>query len=517
MEVSAAYFREHKSSIFGFSFMNKFSSLSTSVLLALLTSSAAVAAYASGAETISSRTTARSTDSTESNSQRHGASRARNPEEDLEPHSLPVINGTYGQLSNEFIMTSENGTYIAMAPASASKDPFLEDLDDSLELDADGATPAPHGSLGSSSLLASADAAVKSSAEGAAQASAPAPAQTSAAAPAPAPANALAESAAKKGALTSDESNSKEQRSDSNKSAEDKSSASSTVAAGNLQLSLKRCDHVIALNPEQMTAQLPQAAAQPAPAPGSVDDLSGVKSLLPSGSNYNSLTDRPDGADSKSALAGMVGSSDKEPGSGSGDADGSSDTMDSDMASQGRLSVSFDYPEDMKESYMVAGDSTVISYSSDKTNFMITLKVTPLDESQPLSYKEFRDGLLKRFRDKENMLYGEYEEVRALRNTSEAIEWQNKNPSVFAAPINPHDHYMELVFYAFLKKGEDGVLPDMQNYFYERNIVSHNTMATLRCELVGRQVQAANVKQQFETLKPVFERILDSYRFDFEY
>lgn len=493
MEVSAAYFPEHKSSIFGFSFMNKFSSLSTSVLLALLTSSAAVAAYASGAETISSRTTARSTDSTESNSQRQGASRARNPEEDLEPHSLPVINGTYGQLSNEFIMTSENGTYIAMAPASASKDPFLEDLDDSLELDADGATPAPHGSLDSSSLLASA------------------------AAPAPAPANALAESAAKKGALTSDEIISKEQRSDSNKSAEDKSSASSTVAAGNLQLSLKRCDHVIALNPEQMTAQLPQAAAQPAPAPGSVDDLSGVKSLLPSGSNYNSLTDRPDGADSKSALAGMVGSSDKGPVTGSGDADGSSDTMDSDMASQGRLSVSFDYPEDMKESYMVAGDSTVISYSSDKTNFMITLKVTPLDESQPLSYKEFRDGLLKRFRDKENMLYGEYEEVRALRNTSEAIEWQNKNPSVFAAPINPHDHYMELVFYAFLKKGEDGVLPDMQNYFYERNIVSHNTMATLRCELVGRQVQAANVKQQFETLKPVFERILDSYRFDFEY
>lgn len=493
MEVSAAYFPEHKSSIFGFSFMNKFSSLSTSVLLALLTSSAAVAAYASGAETISSRTTARSTDSTESNSQRQGASRARNPEEDLEPHSLPVINGTYGQLSNEFIMTSENGTYIAMAPASVSKDPFLEDLDDSLELDADGATPAPHGSLDSSSLLASA------------------------AAPAPAPANALAESAAKKGALTSDEIISKEQRSDSNKSAEDKSSASSTVAAGNLQLSLKRCDHVIALNPEQMTAQLPQAAAQPAPAPGSVDDLSGVKSLLPSGSNYNSLTDRPDGADSKSALAGMVGSSDKGQVSGSGDADGSSDTMDSDMASQGRLSVSFDYPEDMKESYMVAGDSTVISYSSDKTNFMITLKVTPLDESQPLSYKEFRDGLLKRFRDKENMLYGEYEEVRALRNTSEAIEWQNKNPSVFAAPINPHDHYMELVFYAFLKKGEDGVLPDMQNYFYERNIVSHNTMATLRCELVGRQVQVANVKQQFETLKPVFERILDSYRFDFEY
>lgn len=505
--------------------MNKFSSLSTSVLLALLTSSAAVAAYANGAETISSRTTARSTDSTESNSQRQGASRARNPEEDLEPHSLPVINGTYGQLSNEFILTSENGTYIAMAPASVSKDPFLEDLDESMELDADGSAPALHGSLDSSSLLASANAAVKSSVEGADQepaqvsaqgqskASAPAPA----AAPVPAPANALAESEAKKGALSSDESNSKEQRSDNDKSSEDKSHASSTVAAGNLQLNLKRCNHVIALNPEQMIAQLPQEAAQPAPAPGSVDDAMGVKSLLPSGSKYNGITDRPEGADSKSTLAGMAGSSDKGSGSGSGDADGSSDTMDSDIASQGRLSLSFDYPEDMKESYMVAGDSTVISYSSDKTNFMITLKVTPLDESKPLSYKEFRDGLLKRFRDKENMLYGEYEEVRALRNTSEAIEWQNKNPSVFAAPINPHDHYMELVFYAFLKKGEDGVLPDMQNYFYERNIVSHNTMATLRCELVGRQVQAANVKQQFETLKPVFERILDSYRFDFEY
>lgn len=180
------------------------------------------------------------------------------------------------------------------------------------------------------------------------------------------------------------------------------------------------------------------------------------------------------------------------------------------------LYVAFDHPKELQESYVVANDTTVISYSSDKSNFMITLKITPLKEEQPLTYEDFKQHLIKRFSDKENLLFGEYEVLQEIKSTQEALElYQQGNHSVFASPIDPDDHYMELTLRAFLKKGADGMLPDMQNFFYERSIVSHDYIATLSCELLGRQAQASVVKQQFESISPLCERILDSYRFSF--
>ena len=181
------------------------------------------------------------------------------------------------------------------------------------------------------------------------------------------------------------------------------------------------------------------------------------------------------------------------------------------------VNVAFDYPKDLTESFMVAGDTTVISYSADDSNFMITLKITPLDDEQSLSFDDFKARLLQRFSDKDNMLYGEYEILQEVRSTQDALKISNQgsHQSVFNYPIDPNDNYMELSLRAYLKKGSDGVLPDMQNYFYERSIVSHNIIATLSCELFGRQSQAAVVKQQFEELSPLCERILQSYQYNF--
>lgn len=175
--------------------------------------------------------------------------------------------------------------------------------------------------------------------------------------------------------------------------------------------------------------------------------------------------------------------------------------------------ISFDYPHEFDESFIVAGDSTVISYSSEDSNLLITLKLTPLDDLA-LGYEEFRKRITARFSDQEKMLYGEYEVLNEVKNTQEAIGLQKTNPEYRS--INPKDHYMELSLRAYLKKGSDGILPDMQNYFYERNILSNHYLATMSCELQGRQSSVAIVKDQFESLSPLCERILKSYSFSFK-
>lgn len=177
-----------------------------------------------------------------------------------------------------------------------------------------------------------------------------------------------------------------------------------------------------------------------------------------------------------------------------------------------KVVVSFDYPHEFNESYIMAGDSTVISYSSEDSNLLITLKLTPLHDLA-LGYEEFKRNIISRFSDKDKMLYGEYEVLSEVKNTKEALKRAQKDSSM--SPVSEDDDYMELSIRAFLKKGEDGIYPDMQNFFYERNIISHNYIATLSCELQGRQSSVSIVKDQFESLSPLCERIINSYSFNF--
>ena len=177
-----------------------------------------------------------------------------------------------------------------------------------------------------------------------------------------------------------------------------------------------------------------------------------------------------------------------------------------------KVVVSFDYPHEFNESYIMAGDSTVISYSSEDSNLLITLKLTPMHDLA-LGYEEFKRNIISRFSDKDKMLYGEYEVLSEVKNTKEALKRAQKDSSM--SPVSEDDDYMELSIRAFLKKGEDGIYPDMQNFFYERNIISHNYIATLSCELQGRQSSVSIVKDQFESLSPLCERIINSYSFNF--
>ncbi len=303
--------------------------------------------------------------------------------------------------------------------------------------------------------------------------------------------------------------------SDSTKKAGGKKLADATGIRASGAIAMDRCSHTIDLS-------LNEAAANPKPAPNPASPSTApmARSLV----------------DSKSLKPSVF-----EPQNAS------------------KVVVSFDYPHEFNESYIMAGDSTVISYSSEDSNLLITLKLTPLHDlalgyeefkrniisrfsdkdkmlygeyevlsevkntkealkraqkdSLALGYEEFKRNIISRFSDKDKMLYGEYEVLSEVKNTKEALKRAQKDSSM--SPVSEDDDYMELSIRAFLKKGEDGIYPDMQNFFYERNIISHNYIATLSCELQGRQSSVSIVKDQFESLSPLCERIINSYSFNF--
>ncbi|WP_027939796.1 hypothetical protein [Anaerobiospirillum succiniciproducens] len=256
--------------------------------------------------------------------------------------------------------------------------------------------------------------------------------------------------------------------SDSTKKAGGKKLADATGIRASGAIAMDRCSHTIDLS-------LNEAAANPKPAPNPASPSTApmARSLV----------------DSKSLKPSVF-----EPQNAS------------------KVVVSFDYPHEFNESYIMAGDSTVISYSSEDSNLLITLKLTPMHDLA-LGYEEFKRNIISRFSDKDKMLYGEYEVLSEVKNTKEALKRAQKDSSM--SPVSEDDDYMELSIRAFLKKGEDGIYPDMQNFFYERNIISHNYIATLSCELQGRQSSVSIVKDQFESLSPLCERIINSYSFNF--
>ncbi len=158
------------------------------------------------------------------------------------------------------------------------------------------------------------------------------------------------------------------------------------------------------------------------------------------------------------------------------------------------LALSFEHPKELKESFMVAGSDVIIAFGNEDGNFQVSLKVHPLDAAvyQRLTMDDLKQDITHRFMDKANMLYGQYEVTQELSDHSQG---------------NP---FLDLSILASLKKGEDGILPDLQSYFYERNVVERQYQATLSCELRGRQVQASIVEQRFALIKPLCERVINS-------
>ena len=158
------------------------------------------------------------------------------------------------------------------------------------------------------------------------------------------------------------------------------------------------------------------------------------------------------------------------------------------------LALSFEHPKELKESFMVAGSDVIIAFGNEDGNFQVSLKVHPLDAAvyQRLTMDDLKQDITHRFTDKANMLYGQYEVTQELSDHSQGSP------------------FLDLSILSSLKKGEDGILPDLQSYFYERNVVERQYHATLSCELRGRQVQASIVEQRFALIKPLCERVINS-------
>lgn len=165
------------------------------------------------------------------------------------------------------------------------------------------------------------------------------------------------------------------------------------------------------------------------------------------------------------------------------------------------LTLSFEHPQELKESFLVAGNDVIIAYGNDDGNFQISFKLHPLTAElyHDLTLAGLKQDVTHRFSDKESMLYGEYEVTDEVSTNGE----QGK--------------YLDVSIVASLKKGEDGILPDLQSYFYERNIVTNQYHATLSCELRGRQVQTPILKQNFALLAPLCERVIKSLELNFSH
>lgn len=162
-----------------------------------------------------------------------------------------------------------------------------------------------------------------------------------------------------------------------------------------------------------------------------------------------------------------------------------------------QVEIGLEHPANLKESFILAGNKLVLSYSEESGAFAIVYTLTPLSTSQQQDFyniENLKDALTQRFKDKDNLLYGEYEILDQINFPSRK----------------------ELTLRAYLKKSEDGILPEMQNYFFERTIIDKGYIATVSCEFRGSQAQALNTEIRFNTLEPLCLRILNSYSYQFK-
>lgn len=162
-----------------------------------------------------------------------------------------------------------------------------------------------------------------------------------------------------------------------------------------------------------------------------------------------------------------------------------------------QLVIDLEHPTQLKESFILAGDKYVLSYSETSGAFAITFTLSALTPEQDQDFQKIdnlKTALTQRFHDKEKLLYGEYTIVNELDLPA----------------------HKELTLKGFLKKPEDGILPDMQNYFYERTVIDKGYIATISCEFRGSQVQAAHTSTRFDVLEQLCQRIVDGYRYEFK-
>lgn len=482
--------------------MNKFSSLSTSVLLALLTSSFTAAAYADGTENLS-RVSPRSSHNTSSPNDLNSASTTPNARSNSRKEKEETVSAANSALtaiaSNDSplgangeppLFSINGGTPILFAANNTREEPNSFTSEDST--DSANSVAALDAAL-DRALEIEEEETVSSSAASSRSASAGAGASNS----------------------SYDLEELKAQAEEANRELHHQERSSKIVPMISIM------DKPMETNSEveaKLRAHAPALPATPAPNPQPLDAT--ASDLLQSQSDNAGFLGQ-----STLAMVRTTHELNLAP-------------LDGGTAPAGQaqnLSLSFEHPQDLKESFIVAGDSTVISYGNEHGSFQIVFKLLALDENeaQNMSFDNFKQKLTKRFSDKESLLYGEYNILHAFSSATQALSeisrlkasTQNNTKSDITsldawqeqlqAETQSGSPYMDLALRAFLKKSADGILPDMQNFFYERTVLSHKYLATLSCEFRGTQAQAAMIRNEFETFSPLCERIINSYRYRF--
>ena len=108
--------------------------------------------------------------------------------------------------------------------------------------------------------------------------------------------------------------------------------------------------------------------------------------------------------------------------------------------------VSFNCPKEFKDSVFKHDNMLSVILGNENNKLTISYTNIKLNDKE-LNYlkdeKHFKDSILKPFSDKENLLYGQYELI-------------NEKYS---------DNHYSIILTGFLKKPEDGYLPDTENHF----------------------------------------------------
>lgn len=161
-----------------------------------------------------------------------------------------------------------------------------------------------------------------------------------------------------------------------------------------------------------------------------------------------------------------------------------------------KVDIEIDHPTELIESFMFAGNKVVLVYADEPGFFALTYTLTAVSPEQQADFQnftQFKQALTSRFQDKENLLFGEY--------------------TIFDQQDFPGRK--ELSLQGFLKKSADGILPEMQNYFFERAVLDKGYLAVINCEFRGNQAMAQHTAQRAAAMEGLCKRILQSYKYQF--
>lgn len=151
-------------------------------------------------------------------------------------------------------------------------------------------------------------------------------------------------------------------------------------------------------------------------------------------------------------------------------------------------------PTSLHESVIASDKTLAVSYNglNNRIQIVITLLADPEFNQTIQDYQTFKHFVLRPFRDKENMMYGQYR----------ILEEEN-TPKNFVLTLT-----------GYLKKQADGILPEMYNVLYEKVINQGEVSARMLCQIQGSQAQQRESQHLFNKIEPLCRNIAQSIKLE---